>query len=111
MTGLRAAPDMSEPGRALAVEADAVDSTDLVDAVDMFEAVREGAVGGAMGLTLTSALRLAMDLVLAGNMAAMAVMGLGGGCCFAARLSAAILSLKEERAPPGLPLVDAVKLA
>ena len=49
-----------------------------------------------------------MDFDLDGDMEAIAVTG-RAGCCFAALLSAAILSRSEDRAPPGLPAVEAEK--
>lgn len=87
-----------------------VDLTEVVEVTDMFEATlaEPDAAGGAMARDPDP--RFAMDFDFAGDMDAMAVIGLGG-CLFAAaaRLSAAIFSLKEERAPPGLLVVEAEK--
>lgn len=113
-TGLLAAPDMRLLGLVVAVEVDdvavSVDFTEVVDAMDMLEAILAGpdAAGGAMARE--PELRLAIDFDFAGDMEAIAVIGLAG-CLLAAaaRLSAAILSLKDERAPPGLPVVEAEK--
>ena len=113
-TGLLAAPDMRLLGLVVAVEDDdvvvSVDLTEVVEATDMLEAILAGpeVAGGAMARE--PELRFAIDFDFAGDMDAIAVIGLAG-CLFAAaaRLSAAILSLNEERAPPGLLVVEAEK--
>jgi len=113
-TGLLAAPDMRLLGLVVAVDdvdvVVSVDLTEVVEAIDMFEAILAGpdAAGGAIARDPDP--RFAIDFDFAGDMDAMAVIGLAG-CLFAAaaRLSAAILSLREERAPPGLLVVEAEK--